>query len=463
MFFIRRKKNRVSHPFTEEKEIDEVNAEETNTSFVLGVEDVFKLLNEQDNVIVGNVVGTVHKGEAVYISNPGSDQDEIILTTIVGIELKPGMVVEKATNCPVGLKIQNGSQYPLRKGSVLFTKASSSKDVQDVYINTLANVYVKNQKLELSDTELKGMSITDCAEVWRIYTLLQSDSTKEESTEEKECRRRRIDRLAKSLCEKVLKAELIYCIYNKETGEPHMFSKTVLHGDGYLCTPPDIRIITKAYLDKVKKFFPEDRFEIKPIVNGEAGDGIYNFLGSTFYLNGACGIQILFEQVSIANQMFVPEPDYSHTPKQNIPVTNPDLERWQLLLGQLGEPEGEDQKTIYKLYYRFMARELVKADLLIPMRKDGEFPEPDNNGKSVLKKDMSIHFPTMEGKNDRPAVYMFTDWKRLRMDYDESWEGMVQSVEGMIGVFDCAINATQYPKAGSYIGKELFEGMKQIK
>ena len=110
-----------------------------------------------------------------------------------------------------------------------------------------------------------------------------------------------------------------------------------------------------------------------------------------------------------------------------------------------------------------MARELVKADLLIPMRKDGEFPEPDNNGKSVLKKDMSIHFPTMEGKNDRPAVYMFTDWKRLRMDYDESWEGMVQSVEGMIGVFDCAINATQYPKAGSYIGKELFEGMKQIK
>jgi len=63
----------------------------------------------------------------------------------------------------------------------------------------------------------------------------------------------------------------------------------------------------------------------------------------------------------------------------------------------------------------------------------------------------------MKGKHERDAVRMFTDWKRLRMEYDDSWSGMLQPVSGMIDVFDCAINATQYPEAGCYIDKEMYE------
>ena len=57
---------------------------------------------------------------------------------------------------------------------------------------------------------------------------------------------------------------------------------------------------------------------------------------------------------------------------------------------------------------------------------------------------------------------MYTDWKRLRMVYGTEWNGLVQSIDGMIGVFDCAINVTEYLKAGSYISADMFEEMKKF-
>ena len=242
-----------------------------------------------------------------------------------------------------------------------------------------------------------------------------------------------------------------------------MFSRTIDQKDGtYRCTPPDIMIITEAYKPAMTAQFPENKFEIKKIENGEEKKGIYNFLGSSFYLNGACGICILSEQASIAAPMLVPKPDYSNVRPQDIPVTNPDLVRWMLLLGQIGKPEGNDAELIYKLYYRFMAQELVKARFLIPTQKEGEIPKGDENGKTVLEKNVSFKFPTMDGKYGRPAVRMYTDWKRLRMVYGEEWSALVQPVEGMIGVFDCAVNVTEFARAGCYIGAEMFEEIKKM-
>lgn len=36
--------------------------------------------------------------------------------------------------------------------------------------------------------------------------------------------------------------------------------------------------------------------------------------------------------------------------------------------------------------------------------------------------------------------------------------GFIQPIEGMIGSFDCAINLTEYDKAGCYIDEEMFRG-----
>lgn len=435
-----------------------------SSSFIMGVQDVFNLKDSQNLLVVGNMKGTVHVGDAVYISNPGTDDDGILLTTIDGIETEPHITVQEATDCHVALCVNNGRQHLIRKSTVLFTRDRSVKDVHDTYISVLGELFVMKQKLDLSDTELETLTITDCAEIWRLFTWFHTKVIKDESEETKKENREKVDRLAGVLCKKIMQAESIYCVFNKNTGEPHMFSRTIDQGDGtYMCTPPDIRIFTKAYESVMRNVFPEDTFEIRRIDNGENRDGIFNFFGSTFYLNGACGVEVLSEQTAINSSMLVAAPDYGSIAKQNIPVTNPDLMRWMLLIGQLGQVQGEDGELIYKLYYRFMSKEMVKANFLIPMKKEGDIPQPDENGMTVLKEDMILKFPTMDGKYGRSAVRMFTDWKRLRMVYDEGWDGMVQPIEGMIDSFDCAINATQYPQAGCYIGKEMFEEIKKYK
>lgn len=435
-----------------------------SSSFIMGVQDVFNLKDSQNLLVVGNMKGTVHVGDAVYISNPGTDDDGILLTTIDGIEIEPHINVREATDCHVALCVNNGRQHLIRKSTVLFTRDRSVKDVHDTYISVLGDAFVMKQKLDLSDTELETLTITDCAEIWRLFTWFHTKVIKDESEEIKKENHEKIDRLASVLCKKIMQAESIYCVFNKNTGEPHMFSRTIDQGDGtYICSPPDIRIFTKAYESVMRNVFPEDTFEIRRIDNGENRDGIFDFFGSTFYLNGACGVEVISEQTAINSSMFVAAPDYGSIAKQNIPVTNPDLMRWMLLIGQLGQVQGEDGELIYKLYYRFMSKEMVKANFLIPMQKEGDIPQPDENGMTVLKKDMILKFPTMDGKYGRSAVRMFTDWKRLRMVYDEGWDGMVQPIEGMIDSFDCAINATQYPQAGCYIGKEMFEEIKKCK
>lgn len=112
------------------------------------------------------------------------------------------------------------------------------------------------------------------------------------------------------------------------------------------------------------------------------------------------------------------------------------------------------------LYYGFLSRELLKARLLIPMQNMGEIPKTDESGKTILQKDTTMKFPTKQGKYGRPAVCIFTDWKRLRMVYGKDWNALVQPVEGIIDVFDCAVNSTEFYRAGFYVSKDMFEEIK---
>lgn len=224
--------------------------------------------------------------------------------------------------------------------------------------------------------------------------------------------------------------------------------------------PPDILIFPKSYKSMAEAYFSKYPYEIKEIKNGESKDGIYNFLGETFYLNGACGVKVISNDVSIASGMLVPEPNYGDLPEINIPITNPDLERWLLLMGQLGNVDDENSKLIYGLYYKFMSKELLKARLLVPIQKDGEIPPPNENGATVLDKDVKLKFPIDNGKDDRQAIRMYTDWKRLRIVYDENWSGLIEPVKDFIDVFDVLLNMTEYYEAGIYISKDSYYQME---
>lgn len=431
-------------------------------SFVYCVHDTFKLLNSNDLVVVGRVKGTVYPGMTVYVSNFGEDNGSVFLTTVLGLEINQ-KTVNTATDCLVALKLEAGQTADIKIGSIVHTRDISANAVHDSYISAIGDIYVLHKNLVLSDDEIASMSITDCAEAWRLFNWFLSKNSANESEEEKIANHKKIEKLADAICEKILAADEIYTVFNKVTGEPHMFSRTIKQeNDSYLCTPPDIMIISKAYSKRYETMYPADKYEIRKIENGKSKDGINNFLGSTFYLNGACGVTILSDQIAIDAGKLVPKPDYGDTPQINIPVTNPDLVRWMLLMGQLGHPETPDAELIYKLYYRFMSIEMTKAMFVIPMQTEGEVPKADKDGKTVLKQGLQLNFPTMKGKYNRDAVRMFTDWKRLHMEYGPEWSGFIQPVLSMIDVFDCAINATKYPAAGCYISKEMYEEMVKM-
>ncbi len=429
---------------------------------LLGVLDVFQITDSADLVVVGMLRGTLSVGERVNISNPGDDDGLVFATTVAMIENGPQSQVKTASNCQVALRLENGKQHPFKIGSVVYAGNVSDQELHDTYISALGDGYIMAKKMQISEGDIHRMSLTDCAEVWRLYAWFRSNNLKSQSDEEKAETKRNVDILGKALCEKVLNADAIYCIYNKKTGEPHMFSRTVKQNNRYECMPPDIMIFTEAYKEVMSTNFENDMTEVRKIENGKEKKGIYNFLSGAFYLNGACGIAVLSEQVGIAAQMLVPPPNYADANPKDIPVENPDLVRWMLLMTQMPQPQTEDQKLIYNLYYRFMGKEMVKARFLIPMMKDREFPPADEDGKVTIQEDTQIAFATMKGRFEKDAVLMYTDWKRLRKAYDKEWDAAVQPIGGMIDVMDCAINVTEHRDAGVYVNKQIYKDMMKL-
>lgn len=338
----------------------------------------------------------------------------------------------------------------------------ASEEEERHFTKTIGDEYVAKRQLELTNDELEAMSITDGAEMWRLYSWFHRQADPDDTEEKRMLSRKRLDRLGETLAKKVLDADEIYCLYNKRTGEPHLFSRTIQQNGGYLCTPPDIRIFTKAYADHAMKHYPDDLFEMRRIEKGDNGSGIESFLGECFYLNGAQGIEIHSEQAAIDAGMLVPPPDFTGVKDTSIPVMNPDLMRWMLLIAQLPEPQdiSDDEELIFRLYYRFMSIEAVKAKFLVPIKPEKDLPKDMGSEKIVLQKDTKFFIAMSRGGSDRDAVMMYTDWKRMRERYD-GWSSMVLKIGQIIDVNDAVLNPTSYPRIGAYIRKDTFEEMSR--
>ncbi len=430
----------------------------SNDSFFLGVEDTFALTDSNDIVVIGKVHGTIRTGSTFYISNLGDDDTPTSLTRAAGLAIDQ-LNVDTATDQQVAVRVEMGSKLNIKTGSVLFTRDIMIKDVHDAYISALGDGYISFKHMKLEQSDYDKMSLTDLAEVRRLYKWLIDSKKEQETKERNEYNKLVFDTIGHQMCNKILSSKEIYTVINKKTGEPHMVSHTYKQdNNSYITTPPDIILITKAYLNLWKNQFPEENFDIIRIDNGQDCKGIYNFLGSTFYLNGACGVTVLFNDYSIDAGILVEKPDYSNIPPVQVPVTNPDLERWLLLIAQLDTPETEDEKQLHSIYLNHIFTELAHAKFIIPMKVNQDDIDSDDTGKGVFKKDSQIAIAIRPGKEERNAVSMFTDWKRFRMVYkeDDGWNGLIQPISGMIDSFDCAINATEHNLAGCYIDRNFY-------
>ncbi len=425
--------------------------------FVFGVEEFFQLKGMDDIVVVGIVRGTIRTGDNVLIANPGDDLKQIFHSHVVGLE-QARKVVTSVTNDAVGIRLSVPAAAHLRIGTVLFSESATADAVNGMYQATLGNSFVKLRDLGISDEELNAMSMSDIHEVWSYYSFYKKQQDLTEAQVEEGTQK--IARLAEAFIKKLFAADSVYAVFNKRTGEPHLFSQTLRREDGYVTTPPDIRILPAASLPMYRSLFSEETFELREIKNGEDKKGIYNFLGTCFYVNGACGIGLVSGHQSISSEKLVPPPSYEGVPQASIPITNPDLMRWILLMGQVPEaPATEDEKTIFSLYYGFFLDNLLNAKLLVPMQTEApmDTTEPDPEGSVTIKKDTTINLATLPGKHEKPAVRMYTDWNRMKSVFDNEWSGMVQPVSGMIDVFDIALNVTDHPAVGCYIDRNTYE------
>ena len=84
---------------------------------------------------------------------------------------------------------------------------------------------------------------------------------------------------------------------------------------------------------------------VKLIENTADKKGIENFLGTAFYLNGALGAAFNTKEVSISASVLVQKPDFSNLPEIQVPVMNPDIVRWMLLMGQMDKPTTDDRRS----------------------------------------------------------------------------------------------------------------------
>lgn len=435
-------------------------------SFSVGVYEIHPVNDSEDLVVFGRVNGTVKIGTAAVLSNMGADNETPFSTAIVGIEISENdgwKSVTEATDCFAFFKLNKAAAAKVRIATVLHDFEATYKQKHDTYINTLGDCVVVNGNMKLSSEEMNEFTFTDICELVRLYDLYHTEIKPDSTEEEKKETATMKDALALYACSRLLALEDLYIIGSKHTGEPFIFSRSVVKDKELVCTPPVIRVFTKAYLDNYRLSFNDEDYMFFKVENGTEKQGIKKFLLSQFMENGVWGVELLNEDVTVKAELIVAPPDYTGKKREEVPICNPNLVRWMLLMGQMPAPETDEAKTIFKAYYKFFSDELPKAHLIVPIQKDG------SNDKSGSQRGVSVNqgrklVPAIQPSvgNGRDAVKMFTDLRRLGMMFDNNeWTAMVTNVSGVIGKYDCLINATQHVKGSFYLSKELYDEMNK--
>ena len=441
-------------------------AEEAKGNACVGVLDLFQMKETNQLLIVGSLEGSIKVGDQLQFCNPDQGMESLGTVEVKKLSSQNKDADSLTDEVLAHLVVDRiPSLDKLKKGSVLFSSGIEEEQKLSSYSDALYRAFVAIQEGQLTNEDYLAASLDDSVEILRLFLWKCRQNQETESEESYQSNTRKLERLAEIVKDKLLEADSIYAVYSEKTGEPYLFSTTYDRGEeGYLCTDPMIMLFTPRCYHQFKETIDSrPNSVVKLIENTEDKKGIENFLGTAFYLDGALGAFFNSKEVSIAASVLVPKPDFSDLPEIQVPVMNPDVVRWMLLMGQLDSPTTEDEEVIYKLYYKFFSMAVPKAKFLLPLEAASGFPEGGQEGNSfVLEESAKFNIPTGEGKNGRKSVPVFTDWKRLRMVFDEKWNGMIENAGNMIEFFDYAINPTEYHEAGAYVSLTAFRDMQNI-
>lgn len=429
------------------------------SGFTLGVRHAVPDQNSDNVYIFGWVVGTVTVGDAVYVHNFGDDYAPTLLSTVLAIRKESGEMPRTAANCYISFLLENAKSAQIKSGTVLFTQNMTVHNVRTSYVDALSAVYVPEGNLRYKPEDAERLSTTDCEEILRIYSVRKTEqqNPNPEMIAQNQAAEAAFMNL---LAQKLLAVRTIYGVYNRRTAEPHLFSYIYGHENGsYSCSEPMIMLITQAVHGSLINQVLDAGYDVREIKN-EDNQELKNFLGNAFYVNGACGVRLNFSEVPIQANLLIAPPDFSNVPEISRPIMNPDLVRWILLVDQLDSIDDEAGKLAYSLYSGLLAEMLLKAKFLVPMRYEGEMiPVDEKTGQNIFKQGGRMLFSVVNGKT-RPAIKMYTDWRRFNEAEGNDWKGMIETPAGMIERFDCIINPRK-DGGGIYIDKELFVRIKE--
>ena len=448
---------------TAPKKVEKTKETEEPRVFTVGIEYIYTVSKDSpDMVVAGQVTGTIKVGDEVILTKMGSDDEEPFRTAVYGIQVGEDRVME-VSNKKAVLWVENATQFFPYVGTVLHSEGVTEQPMYSAYINALGERFVGVEDGVITDLDRAHLSITDIAEIWRLFLWYCNANAENDSEEKREENFNKLRTLVTIVRDKLLILDGIYAVYSVKTGEPFLFAKTSTEDeDNYLTSPPMIHLVTKANKKHLKERNADDEnYELRYIDNGEDKQGILNFLREAILLDGAQGVQILSEYTAIAAEGLVELPNYEGMREVDVPVENPGLVRWMLLLGQLGKPDTPEKEFLHEMYFYFFGQELLKAKFITPMRAHGEVPQADEKGVTKFKDGFKFDLAMEKGTEKKQAMMFFTDWLRFRQKFGEDWQGLIQQLDGNLSIHDVIINGTGKPEAGAYITESIFNKIKE--
>ena len=386
---------------------------EATNKTCLGVLELFPIKETNELLIIGSLEGGLKVGDCLQFCNPDQGMDALG-SVVVKKLINQNKDVDVLTDESLAHLVidMETSLVNLKKGSVLYSYGVDEEQRLSSYTDALYNAFVIVQKGQMSNEDYQAASLDDSIEILRLFLWECRQNQKTESEESYQANTRKIERLAEIVKDKLLAADSIYAVFSEKTGEAYLFSTTYDKGEeGYLCSDPMIMLYTPRWYHQFKETIDRrPNSVVKLIENTADKKGIENFLGTAFYLNGALGAFFNTKEVSISSSILVQKPDFSGLPEIQVPVMNPDIMRWMLLMGQMDKPTTEEEELIYRLYYKFFSMAMPKAKFLLPINATSGFPEASKESDShVLEESATFNLPTREGKNGRNSVSVFTD------------------------------------------------------
>ena len=410
-------------------------------AFVVGAVNAFLTGEQGLYAIEGKATGFVTPGETLLLTDPGADKDKVHRVTVTKVCLRKGKELEavsKAGECNLVVYFESDKELKLRNGIVRHSEKATPAEIRKAYMNVLGNVFVVARDLDLNEKDFNCMELTDLVEIWRCFW--QYAANRHYNDKETDKYKERLERLMDAVCEKVFDLDGINVVYSKRTNEPFMFNNVVRQGKaGYFCTFPDVIVVTEADKERVMAKYDPDLYELRHV----SKENMIPFLGGCFYINGAAGVRFNDTDARIPAETMVEKPEDGGEDFGNL--SNPDLVRWLLLLHQLPDDENKKESPAFGMFADKMEQELVKAKFIIPAKTEGE----------------QYIIAIQNGKGDKQAARLYTDWGKLRIVYDPTWAGIVQTLDEVLDNYDVFINVTGQTDQALYLTKEDFEAIKE--